>query len=206
MYIGRFVIVGKTEAGAWYLAYRVSSRSFPNRRIAVQPDRAMVVPTEDAPRSDNPYISYNCMRMSGSTVVVANGTQVDPIIDKVSLGMPLRDAMALSLLALDYEHDDYNTPRVVAAVDGASDEGYLGIVGDDRVIIKRMEATPGEAYLVATYELTDPTPISLAGETAEALCDAVYECEYERPVAALAVLLGEGAPGVAARSACNATG
>lgn len=201
MYIGRFVIVGKTDAGAWYLAYRVSSRSFPNRRIVVEAGRAMVVPTEDAARSNNPYISYNCMRVLGKTVVVGNGTQVDPIIDKVSLGMPLRDAMALSLLALDYEQDDYHTPRVVAAVDQAADAGYLGIVGDDRVVVKRMAVAPGEAFLVATYELTDPTPISLKGDTPEALCDAVYECEYEKPVATLAALLADGAPRVATRSA-----
>ena len=45
MYIGRFVIVGRTQAGEWYLGYRVSSRSYPNRRIVVQGDRAAVLPT-----------------------------------------------------------------------------------------------------------------------------------------------------------------
>ena len=45
MYIGRFVILGKTASGNWYLAYRVSSRSFPNRLIRAQDDRAVVLPT-----------------------------------------------------------------------------------------------------------------------------------------------------------------
>jgi IMP cyclohydrolase len=122
MYIGRFVILGRTAAGAWYLGYRVSSRSFPNRTIRFAGDRAMVLPTADATQSDNPYITYNCLRWHGDTAVVGNGSQVDPIIDKIKLGYPLRDALALSLLALDYEHDAYNTPRVVAAVDGAGDD------------------------------------------------------------------------------------
>ena len=38
MYIGRFVIAGRTAEGEGYLAYRVSSRSFPNRTIAVRED------------------------------------------------------------------------------------------------------------------------------------------------------------------------
>jgi hypothetical protein len=113
MYIGRFVIVGRTLTGEWYVGYRVSSRSFPNRYILPLEDRAVVLPTEAAPSSDNPYITYNCLRkFNDQVLVVANGSHVDPIIDKVQLGYGLRDAMALSLLALDYERDKYNTPRI----------------------------------------------------------------------------------------------
>jgi len=187
MYIGRFVILGKTPAGQWYLGYRVSSRSFPNRRIKPGQDRAVVLPTADAPPSDNPYISYNCLRSHGDVVVVANGSHADAIIDKVSIGYGLRDAMALSLLALDYEHDRYNTPRVTAGLDLAAGLGYLGIVAEDKLLVRKVDVSPGQAFLVATYEHTDPTPIHLVGSTPQALCDAIYESEYERPVAALAV-------------------
>ena len=192
MYIGRFVIVGKTPAGQWYLGYRVSSRSFPNRRIEALADRAVVLPTVDAPPSDNPYISYSCLRSHGDVAVVANGSHVDPIIDKISIGYGLRDAMALSLLALDYEHDRYNTPRVTAGLDIGEGRGYLGIVAEDKLLVREMAVSPGEAFLVATYEQTNPTPIHLAGTTPEALCDAIYQAEYEHPVAALAVLPIEG--------------
>ena len=48
MYIGRFVIAGRTAQGRPYLGYRVSSRSFPNRAIVLKADRAVVVPTADA--------------------------------------------------------------------------------------------------------------------------------------------------------------
>jgi len=201
MYIGRFVIVGRTASGAWYAGYRVSSRSFPNRRIVLAADRAMVLPTKDAPPSDNPYIAYNCLRRSGDVLVVANGSQVDPIIEKVQAGYGLRDALTLPLLALDYEHDQLNTPRVVAALDATRNEGWLGIVAEDRLTVQRIALAPGEAQLIATYERTAPTPIALAGETPEALAAAIYACEYERPVAALAAMLADGALQMAAHPA-----
>jgi len=194
MYIGRFVIVGRTSPGDWYLGYRVSSRSFPDRRIAIQRDRAVVLPTADAPPSDNPYISYNCLRQRGDVTIVANGSHVDPAIDKVYLDYPLRDALALALLAMDYEHDDLNTPRIAAGVDQAREEAYLAIVAEDQLAVRRVAPAAGEALLIATYERTEPTPIALAGHTPEALAEAIYTCEYERPVAALAALLtDEGA-------------
>ena len=201
MYIGRFVILGRTAQGQWYLGYRVSSRSFPNRAIGTQADRAIVAPTADAPPSDNPYISYNCLRMHKSVMVAANGSHIDPMIDKISIGYSLRDAMALSLLALDYEHDRYNTPRIAAGLDTGTDEGYLGIVAVDKLMVRRMDVSPGQASLIATYELTDPCPIALEGSTPESLCKAIFECEYERPVAALVAMLDGEKLRMAARSA-----
>ena len=201
MYIGRFVVVGRTDAGQWYLGYRVSSRSFPNRRIRLAGDRAVVLPTADAAPSDNPYISYNCLRAQGSRVVVANGSHVDPIIDKLSIGYGLRDALALSLLALDYEHDSYNTPRVAAAMDTATGAGYLGIVCEDKLLAQRVAVEPGQALLIATYELTAPTPIQLNGDTPQALAEALYTCGYDHPVAALVAMAGPGQPRMAVRPA-----
>jgi len=201
VYIGRFVLLGRTAAGAWYVGYRVSSRSFPNRYILLKQDRAVVLPTADAAPTDNPYISYNCLRSQGSVVVVGNGSQVDPILEKAQLGYGLRDALALTLLALDYERDQYNTPRVAAALDAAAGQGYLAFVGADKLWVRRMAPAPGEAFLVATYECTEPTPISLASETPEELCAAIYTCAYEHPVAALAAVWDGGALRLAARSA-----
>lgn len=201
MYIGRFVVIGRTTQGAWYLGYRVSSRSFPNRKIVTRADRAMVVPTADAAPTDNPYISYNCLRTCESALVVANGSHVDPIIEKIAHGYPIRDALALGLLAMDYEHDQYNTPRIAAALDRRAEAGYLGIVGEGYLLVRRMTPLAGQAYLLATYELTEPTPIHLPGETPEALCQALFECEYEHPIAALAAMPNEKGLLLAARSA-----
>jgi len=59
MYVGRFVVVAPGIG-----AYRVSSRSFPNRRVTDRDGRLTVGPTPDAPETDNPYVSYNCARGS----------------------------------------------------------------------------------------------------------------------------------------------
>lgn len=200
MYIGRYVVIGKTLEGAWYLGYRVSSRSFPNRRIVAAGDRAVVLPTDDAPPSDNPYITYNCLRRHGDVTVVANGSHADPVIDKVSLGYPLRDALALSLLAMDYEHDEYSTPRIAGGVDAAGDAAYLAIVGEDRLMVRRVAPPPGDAFLVATYELNYPTPTTLKGETADDLAEALLQSEYEHPVASLAATITADGLHLAARS------
>jgi IMP cyclohydrolase len=200
MYIGRFVVVGRTQGGAWYLGYRVSSRSFPNRMIRVATDRAAVLPTEDAARSDNPYISYNCFRTCQEVGVVGNGSQVDPIIDKVALGYPLRDAITTALVALDYERDAYNTPRVAAALRPSTGTAYLGYIGADTLYSRRIILKPGQAWLAATYECTEPTAINLAGESPQELVDAIYTCEYELPVTVLVARWGEGGYQLAARS------
>ncbi|MCF2241901.1 IMP cyclohydrolase, partial [Halobacterium salinarum] len=78
MYIGRFVVVGPSVA-----AYRVSSRSFPNRKLIERPAGLTVVPTADAEETTNPYVSYNCVRTAGGHAVVGNGSHVDPITEKV---------------------------------------------------------------------------------------------------------------------------
>lgn len=189
MYIGRFVLAGRTASGRPFLGYRVSSRSFPNRRIVLTPDAAVVLPTADAPASDNPYIAYNCMRTHGTTTVVANGSHVDPIIEKVAAGYPLRDALALSLLALDYEHDSYNTPRIAAA--WGPDLAFLAIITPAMLTVRSVEPLPGTAMLISTYELVEPTLVEVTGENPQDLAMAVHTLPYEHPVASLATLVGD---------------
>jgi IMP cyclohydrolase len=205
MYIGRFVVLGRTGGGAWYLGYRVSSRSFPNRTIRAGTDRAVVVPTADAvpdtSETPNPYIAYNCLRADRGRIVVANGSHVDPIIEKVSDGYGLMDAIALSLMALGYERDQYNTPRIVAALDGGAGQGYMGIVAEDRISVRRVPVEPGQAYLLATYALNDPTQISIDGDTPDEVCNAIYDAEYEHPIAALAAFPSGPYVAMAVRSA-----
>jgi IMP cyclohydrolase len=187
MYIGRFVIAGRTPQGRRFLGYRVSSRSFPNRRIVLATDRAVVLPTENAASTDNPYIAYNCQRQHADTVVVANGSHVDPIIEKVAAGYPLRDALAWTLLALDYEHDSYSTPRIAAAWGG--DTAWLAIISPMGLLVSSFQPDHGTARLVATYELTGPTPVVLTADDPGGLAREIYDLEYEHPVAALATVL-----------------
>jgi IMP cyclohydrolase len=192
MYIGRFVVVGPEIA-----AYRVSSRSFPNRKIIDRDSALTVTPTEDAPETDNPYISYNCSRTTANSAVVGNGSHVDPITEKLELGYPARDALAESLLALDYEKDDYDTPRIAGvlaneakesspnASDGVVGEGsaYVGIVRRDALLIREVT----EPTLVATYEKDSPEAFAFDAETAGEAASGVFELDFEHSVCAAGV-------------------
>ncbi|WP_254864504.1 IMP cyclohydrolase [Halovivax gelatinilyticus] len=184
MYIGRFVIVGPETA-----AYRVSSRSFPNRRIVDRSDEGTTLtvgPTDDAPETDNPYVAYNCLRTvetpRGEAAVIGNGSQVDPIAEKLGLGYPARDALATALLALDFEKDDYDTPRIAGVLD-ADGSATIATVRRDALLIDAVE----EPTLVATYERDSPEPFDFdAGDAADAAA-AAYDADFEHPVCAAGV-------------------
>ncbi|MGO8704350.1 MAG: IMP cyclohydrolase [Candidatus Brocadiia bacterium] len=154
MYVGRIVAVGRNRKGQLAALYRVSSRSFPNREAQIKENAVAIVPKKGSEGDvfKSPYIAYNCLRIAGRTAVATNGSQTDPIAEKVAAGMPPRDAFALSLLALDYEKDSYNTPRIAAAVTAGGDAGYLGVVREDGLDVCRLKLEPGECFFVATYE------------------------------------------------------
>jgi len=188
MYIGRFIVVGPSVG-----AYRVSSRSFPNRQITDRDGLLTVGPTEDAPETDNPYVAYNCVRTvdgpatDGEVAVIGNGSHVDPIAEKLDLGYPPRDdtgnpgGVVAVFLALDYEKDSYNTPRIAGVV--ASDEAYIGTVRHDALLVKAVD----EPTLVATYEENSPTAYEFDATEAAAAAEAVYKAEYEHAVCAAGV-------------------
>ena len=177
MYVGRFLVVAPDRA-----AYRVSSRSFPDRRVVERDGTLTVVPTADAPETDNPYISYNCVRTTadGGAAVIGNGTQVDPVVEKLELGYPARDALAETLLTLDYEKDDYDTPRIAGVV---GEESYVGIVRRDALLVESVEAPT----LVATYEKNRPEAVDLEATDPERMAREVYGFDLEHPVCAAAV-------------------
>ena len=118
------------KAGKNAAMYRVSSRSFPNRMAVENDGKIAVVPRPGAEGdlAKNPYISYNCLRIAGEWAIATNGSQTDPITEKIAAGMPVRDAITLGLLALDYEHESLDTPRIVAVVHRMEPVGYLGII------------------------------------------------------------------------------
>ncbi|WP_336035832.1 IMP cyclohydrolase [Halobacterium yunchengense] len=178
MYVGRFVVVGPEVA-----AYRVSSRSFPDRRVIEREGALTVAPTPDAPETDNPYVSYNCYREAAGHAVVGNGSHVDPVTEKLGLGYPPRDALAESLLALDYEKDDYDTPRIagVLADDGSA---YVGTVRKDALLVEAVE----EPTLVATYEKASPEPIGFDAASAPDAAAEAYSAAFEHAVCAVGVV------------------
>ena len=168
-------------------AYRVSSRSFPDR-VARETDGGgyAVVPEDDY---DNPYVSYNCLRKveGKEATVIGNGTHVDPITEKMESGYPARDALVVALLSLDYEKDDYDTPRIAGTV--ASEDAFVGVVTRDSLVVERVE----EPTMVATYEVQKPETVEFDVSTAEEAARCVYDMEYEHPVAACAVYEGDTA-------------
>ncbi|HOV32442.1 MAG TPA: IMP cyclohydrolase [Candidatus Hydrogenedens sp.] len=156
MYVGRIISIAQTEDGRLCAMYRVSSRSFPNRQAVLGNNKVTIIPTagyeEDIQK--NPYISYNCLKtvLDGEVAVLSNGSHTDPIAEKIIYGMPTRDAIALTLMTLDFEKDDYATPRIAAVIDKAESSGWLGIVRSDGLEVCRMDLKPGRFFYVATYE------------------------------------------------------
>ena len=185
MYVGRFLVVAPSVG-----AYRVSSRSFPNRQAVDRGDRVTVEPTPDAPETDNPYIAYNCVRLTDRGAVLGNGSHVDPIAEKLALGTPARDALAGPLSALDFEKDDYDTPRIagIVGVDGADPTAgeagaAIGTVRRDALLVEAVT----EPTLVATYERDSPGPFDLAATDAADAAEALFEHEFEHAVCAAGV-------------------
>lgn len=69
------------------------------------------------------------------------------------MGYPARDAIALPLLAMDYEKDSLDTPRIVAVVGSKCRKGYLGIVRRDALLVREFDLVPGQVrYLVHLRE------------------------------------------------------
>ena len=199
MYVGRIVSVGMTKSGKATAMYRVSSRSFPNREARLKDEVISIMPRPgfEDDLSKNPYIAYNCIKLSGNYAIATNGSQTDPITEKIASGMTVRDAVANCLLALDYEKDDYNTPRIVAIVDRTKPVGYLGIVRHDAIHVAEFALEPGVAYYVATYEHNTPARCHYVDKEFDAanadeacsyvMCKGVF-ADLENPVTSAAAI------------------
>lgn len=142
MYLGRIVAIGMTPQGKAAAMYRVSSRSFPNREAVLVNNQISILPRAgfESDLRKNPYISYNCVRLAGEWAVATNGSQTDPIVEKIAMDFPPRDAISLGLLAMDYEKDSLDTPRIVAAVSNKRPVGYLGIIRKEPAAGPRVHA------------------------------------------------------------------
>lgn len=178
MYLGRIVAAGMTRDGKPFAAYRVSSRSFPNRTANLKNNQISIIPRPgcESDLSKNPYIAYNCVRLSGKIALATNGSQTDPIIEKIMSGMSVRDAFTLSLLAMDYEKDQLDTPRIASAIDAGTGILTLGIVRKDAVLVRQFPAKAGEIRFISTYEMNRPSDENV--DTAMDAADAQSICKY----------------------------
>ncbi|MCK9150382.1 IMP cyclohydrolase [Methanobacterium alcaliphilum] len=192
MYLGRMLSVGSNENGS-FAAYRVSSRSFPNRMAKSFENSVAIIPKEGHEKDvfENPYIAYNCIKIVEDIAVVSNGSHTDVIADKISVGMNIRDAIALSLIAMDYEKDDFNTPRIAGAVtkDG---EAYIGIITHENVIVEKVPA--GKSYYISTYEHIKPNEVKFNAEDAQGAAQFIMDQgkfkEFTNPVTSAAAFAG----------------
>ena len=189
MYLGRILAVGSTEKGK-FAAYRVSSRSFPNRMTKSYDNRVAIVPKEgfETDVFKNPYIAYNCIKIVDDVAVVSNGSHTDVIAEKIASGMNIRDAMALSLLTMDYEKDDYKTPRIAGAVT-MEGESYLGIVTHENLIVEKVPE--GKSAYIATYEHTRPYEVDFKVENAHEAAEFIFNqgkfAEFTNPITSSAI-------------------
>ena len=200
MYVGRIVAIGCTTDGRLAAMYRVSSRSFPNREARVLDGVVSILPKpgHETDIYKNPYIAYNCLRLVGDYAVATNGSQTDPVAEKLGAGMSMRDALISVLPALDYEHDSYNTPRIAALVRKGESAGYLGIVRHDALLVRAFELSPGEAFYVCTYEHNAPSPHQHDGtfdvDSAASACTYVLGqgvfADLDRPITAACAVQG----------------
>ncbi len=199
MYVGRIACIAMTGDGRLCASYRVSSRSFPNRTAVIGADKVSIVPKKGHERDilKNPYIAYNCVRLvcGWDVAIVTNGSQSDPIAEKIAMGVPPRDAIVATSLALDYEKDQYNTPRVSAVADKRDNSGWLGVVRDDGLEVREMPIGPGAFFYVATYE-ENSLSLAQGGEylptTAQEACEFILGggvfADREKPVTAVAAM------------------
>ena len=151
----------------------------------------------------NAYISYNSIKIVDDKIVVSNGSQTDVIADKIAVGMNMRDAMAYSLLTMDYEKDDYNTPRIAAAVTSTDNEDeyecYIGIVNDNKILVEQVPY--GEAAFISTYGSQVPDKVDFEAEASDDAAKYIFDegtfANYEKPVTSCAAVFdGEWTIGV----------
>ena len=211
MYVGRIVAVGCTRNGKGAALYRVSSRSFPNREAKVLANAIAIVPKPGYENDiqKNPYIAYDCFRMARGFAVVSNGSQTDPVAEKIESGMAPRDALAYVMLSMDYEHDSLDTPRITGVVSPAGRTGWLAIVRKDALLVKEFAMEPGQAFYVCTYERNEPgiaqIDTSFDAVSADDCCDFILGkgvfADFERPVSAVCALANaDGSFSTATRS------
>lgn len=190
MYVGRIVVVGKTDRP--FVAYRVSSRSFPNRVARIVPEGVAIQPLDPSEVEKNPYIAYNCIRISKNRVVVSNGSHTDPIFRELENGLTPVDALTKVLEKMGYERDQYNTPRIAGIV--TPDRGYLGIVRDDGLEVNDFELKDRSCRVICTYELNKledvyhPICATNALDAAKYVVDGGFFNTLERPICSAAWL------------------
>lgn len=110
--------------------------------------------------------------------------------------MNIRDAIGSVLLAMDYEHDELATPRIVAVIDKISANCALGSIRHDGLNVELFQLQSSEFRYVSTYEKctvcveNGGNDFSISDETSAAqfIIDGSIFVEFDNPVSAVAML------------------
>jgi IMP cyclohydrolase len=159
LYVGRLLLVGAAKCGGMVAAYRLASRSFPNRKIQFNPEtktaHVVPLPVHGKETIKNPLLDYTCLQVfNNAAVLVANGSHLDMIYSKIRLGLAPIESMRRVLQALGTEDDAYKTPRIAGFV--SPKKLVIGIVSEEELVIRVFPFKPGFACYVSTYGRTQP--------------------------------------------------
>lgn len=188
MYVGRIVAVGKTDKP--FVAYRVSSRSFPNRVAKITDVGVAIQPLDPEDMKKNPYIAYNCIRVSKNGIVVSNGSHTDPIYEKLEEGIAPDVALQQVLSEMGYEKDDFNTPRIAGVV--KDNIGWVATVRADALEVNSFGLEDNSCHIICTYEMDKvenksyPFIAETALDAARFVVDGGVFADLEKPICAAA--------------------
>lgn len=121
-YVGRGIVIGKTEDGTKALtAYFIMGRSNNSRnRIFVENGDEVIIHPYDASKVEDPsLIIYSPIRKYENNLIVTNGDQTDTVYDGLKEGKSFADA----LTSREFEPDAPNfTPRISGMMTFANDD------------------------------------------------------------------------------------
>ncbi|MBQ8571991.1 MAG: IMP cyclohydrolase [Ruminococcus sp.] len=121
-YVGRGIVIGKTEDGTKALtAYFIMGRSNNSRnRIFVENGDEVIIHPYDASKVEDPsLIIYSPIRKFENNLIVTNGDQTDTVYDGLKEGKSFADA----LTSREFEPDAPNfTPRISGMMTFADDD------------------------------------------------------------------------------------
>lgn len=187
VYVGRMVGVGLND-GKPFAFYRLSSRSFPNRKALIKGDEVYIV---NLTETNNPYVSYPVVKILPEYAVVGNGAHTTFIAQTLEWEKP-RKALIHVLDGMDYERDEYNTPRIAAIVQRDSNKAWLGFVGKNELWVKEVRLEEGKAFFTATYNVEGIETLSLDFKDENDLAEKVLKLDFAHPVLAIGIVdLGE---------------
>ena len=156
-YVGRLLLLGYSTRGEVAAAYRLASRSFPHRRIALTEDIATVCPKpgfelEAVLKNLTPYYCLGFIK--GRGVLAANGRHFPQIFFQISSGRNPERSIFEVLESFGPEADELLTPRICGFISGSS--AVVGIVSKEGVTVREYPEQPSWAVYVSTYGKTNP--------------------------------------------------